>query len=356
MRLPADFAVREADPRRGRADPGRRARVRSRGRLARRAEVPLRILILGGTKFLGRAIDRGGARARARADALQPRRDRPRALPGGRAAARRPEARPLARSRAHVGRGRSTRPATCRRTSARRPSGCATSGRYVFISSVSAYADFSTRPTEASPVAELGELPIDEVAPDYSNYGAAEGALRSGGRAGVRRARADRAAGADRRAARPDRPLHVLGAAASRAAARCSRPGPPERHAQFVDVRDLADLDPGRGRGRALGDLQCDRTRACRGASCWPARTSRGSRTSSCRSTRSDRGWSCRSGSPTRGWEGMPKSMSAERSPRACASGRSRRRSQGQPAAPAVEGVGLTPEREAELLEAWRAR
>ena len=60
MRLPPDFAFLEADPRRGRADPGRRGRVRRRGRLARRAEVPLKILVLGGTKFLGRAIVEDG--------------------------------------------------------------------------------------------------------------------------------------------------------------------------------------------------------------------------------------------------------------------------------------------------------
>ena len=45
------------------------------------------------------------------------------------------------------------------------------SGRYVFVSSVSAYADFSTGPAEVSPVAELNGLPVDELATDYSNYG-----------------------------------------------------------------------------------------------------------------------------------------------------------------------------------------
>ena len=108
LRLPADAAAAglrlpQADPRRGRADPGRRGRVRRRSRLARRAEVPLKIVILGGTKFLGRAVAEDGLDARARADALQPRRDRARAVSGGGAAAREPEERPLRARRAAPG-------------------------------------------------------------------------------------------------------------------------------------------------------------------------------------------------------------------------------------------------------------
>ncbi len=45
------------------------------------------------------------------------------------------------------------------------------SRRYAFVSSVSAYADFSTGPSESSPLAELGDMSADEVAADYSNYG-----------------------------------------------------------------------------------------------------------------------------------------------------------------------------------------
>jgi 2'-hydroxyisoflavone reductase len=44
--------------------------------------------------------------------------------------------------------------------------------RYVFVSSISAYADLSTGPTEDSPLAELGEMPSDELLPGYENYGA----------------------------------------------------------------------------------------------------------------------------------------------------------------------------------------
>ena len=48
--------------------------------------------------------------------------------------------------------------------------------------------------------------------------------------------------------------------------------------------------------------------------------------------------------------------MSAARSRAACASGRSPETIAGAAGAPAVEGVGLTPEREAELLAAWHGR
>jgi 2'-hydroxyisoflavone reductase len=45
--------------------------------------------------------------------------------------------------------------------------------RYLFVSSISAYADFSTGPSEDSERAELAEgQPADELLPDYANYGA----------------------------------------------------------------------------------------------------------------------------------------------------------------------------------------
>jgi 2'-hydroxyisoflavone reductase len=46
------------------------------------------------------------------------------------------------------------------------------SGLYCFVSSVSVYADFSVPPHEDNSVAELGDDPIDELTPDFSNYGA----------------------------------------------------------------------------------------------------------------------------------------------------------------------------------------
>jgi 2'-hydroxyisoflavone reductase len=37
--------------------------------------------------------------------------------------------------------------------------------RYLFVSSISVYADFSTGPSEEAPRAELGDQPIDEMLP-----------------------------------------------------------------------------------------------------------------------------------------------------------------------------------------------
>jgi 2'-hydroxyisoflavone reductase len=48
----------------------------------------------------------------------------------------------------------------------------ASSGLYLFVSSISVYADLSVPVDEESPVAELGDAPIDALAPDFSNYGA----------------------------------------------------------------------------------------------------------------------------------------------------------------------------------------
>ena len=73
-------------------------------------------------------------------------------------------------------------------------------------------------------------------------------------------------------------------------------------------------------------------------------------------STRSASGWSCRSGSPIRRGPGCTQTHVG----RAVAEGlRFRPVAEtiaGAAEAPAVDGVGLTPEREAELLEAWRKR
>jgi 2'-hydroxyisoflavone reductase len=45
-------------------------------------------------------------------------------------------------------------------------------GRYLFVSSISAYADFSEGPSEDSKRAELAEgHPVDEMLPEYENYG-----------------------------------------------------------------------------------------------------------------------------------------------------------------------------------------
>jgi len=114
------------------------------------------------------------------------------------------------------------------------------SGHYAFVSSVSVYADLSRGPDEESGLAELGDLPVDRLAEDYSNYGAlkalCEDEVRAvfGGRALV--VRPGLIVG-------PHDPTGRFTYWARRLArgGEVLAPGPPERRVQFVDVRDLAE-------------------------------------------------------------------------------------------------------------------
>ena len=113
------------------------------------------------------------------------------------------------------------------------------SGRYVFVSSVSVYADFSSGPTEESPTAELGSMQEDELAADYSNYGP----LKALAEAEVERVFGDRAlivrpgliVGPHDPTGRFTYWAHRLARGGELLA-----PAPPERRSQFIDVRDLA--------------------------------------------------------------------------------------------------------------------
>ena len=228
------------------------------------------------------------------------------------------------------------------------------SGRYAFVSSVSVYADFSTGPEEESAVAELGDRPADELAADYSNYGPLKALCEDK----VRRVFGGRALIV--------RPGLIVGphdptgrftywARRLQRSGETLAPGPPERRVQFVDVRDLGEwivaaLEQGLGgtfnatnEGVAWGELLAG----------------------------ADATWVDDDflrehevgewmelplwlGDPA--WQGMH----ATDVSRALDAGlRFRPLGEtlaGAATAPAVAGVGLTPEREAELLTAWRAR
>ena len=114
------------------------------------------------------------------------------------------------------------------------------SGLYCFVSSISVYADFSRPIDEESELAPLGDQPVDEMAPDYSNYGAlkalCEQAVRDvfGERALV--VRPGLIVG-------PHDPTGRFTYWPHRAArgGEILAPGPPERTSQFVDVRDLGE-------------------------------------------------------------------------------------------------------------------
>ena len=131
----------------------------------------MRILVLGGTKFLGRAfVDAALARGHEvtlfnRGETnpeLFPEVERVRGDRGGDLSAL------AGRVFDAVVDPSGYVPATVR-ASAELLGHC---GQYLFVSSVSVYADFSAAPNEESPVAELGDASADELAADYSNYGA----------------------------------------------------------------------------------------------------------------------------------------------------------------------------------------
>jgi 2'-hydroxyisoflavone reductase len=111
-------------------------------------------------------------------------------------------------------------------------------GHYLFISSVSVYASLAAPNDEESGVAELGDLPDDELTDDYSNYGP----LKALCEAEVADVFGERHATV--------RPGLIVGAhdptgRFSYWPHRVARggevlaPGPPERQVQFIDARDL---------------------------------------------------------------------------------------------------------------------
>ena len=113
-------------------------------------------------------------------------------------------------------------------------------GLYCFVSSVSVYADFSTPMDEEGAVAELGDDPIDALTPDFSNYGALKALCEDE----VRGVFGDRALVV--------RPGLIVGPHDPTGRFtywphRVARggevlaPAPPERLSQFVDVRDLGE-------------------------------------------------------------------------------------------------------------------
>ena len=227
-------------------------------------------------------------------------------------------------------------------------------GRYVFVSSVSVYADFSRGPTETSPTADLGDLPLDELAPDFSNYGP----LKALAEAEVERVFGERALIV--------RPGLIVGphdptgrftywARRIRRGGEILAPGPPERLVQFIDVRDLAEwiLD---GVEQGLSGT----FNATNEGVAWSELLDNGDVT-----WVSDKFLQRHEVGP---WMELPlwlagpewAGMHATDVGRAVEAGlRFRPLAEtigGAADAPAEDGVGLTPEREAELLAAWRER
>lgn len=225
---------------------------------------------------------------------------------------------------------------------------------YVFVSSVSVYGDFSAGPHEESACAELGEAPADELAEDFSNYGALK-ALCERAVSEVFRERSlivrpglivgphDPTGRFTYWAHRLERGGEILA------------PGPPEHRAQFIDVRDLAEWLVRCVERRVTGVFN-----ATNEGVPWSELLAGADVTwvSSEHLIEHEVGewmelplWI---GDPA--WAGMHRTVVS----RAVNAGlRFRPVAEtlaGAADAAAVEGVGLTPEREAELLAAWHAR
>jgi 2'-hydroxyisoflavone reductase len=130
----------------------------------------VKLLVLGGTEFLGRALVESALERGHEVTLFNRGRTNPELFPQAQKLRGDRAVDPLPRGRWNVAVDTSGYlPATVRRAAeALRES----VERYVFVSSVSVYADLSTGPREDSDRAELGEMPSDEMLPGYENYGA----------------------------------------------------------------------------------------------------------------------------------------------------------------------------------------
>ncbi|TML13186.1 MAG: NAD-dependent epimerase/dehydratase family protein [Actinobacteria bacterium] len=200
----------------------------------------MRLLVLGGTKFLGRATVEA-ALARGHEVTLFNRgRTNPDLFP---------EAEKLHGDREHdlsALEGRewdavvdpSGYVPSIVRSSAEQLAG--STGFYLFVSSVSVYSDRSKSPAEGDALKQLGDMPADRLLEDYSNYGAlkalseeAVAAAFPGTHANVR---PGLIVGPYDPTGRFTYWPHRVARGGDVAA-----PAPPDERVQFVDVRDLAD-------------------------------------------------------------------------------------------------------------------
>ncbi len=227
-------------------------------------------------------------------------------------------------------------------------------GHYVFVSSVSVYADVSSPPNEESAVAELGDAPDDELAPDYSNYGALKGLCE---RAVCEVFREHSLIVRPGLIVGPHDPTGRFTYWAHRLArgGEILAPGPPERIVQFIDVRDLAAWLLHGIERRLTGVYNATNEGVPWGTLLAGA----------------DVTWVTDEFLREREvgeWMELPlwiadpafAGMHETNVSRAVGAGLRFRPLEetlaGAAEAPAVEGVGLSPEREAELLAAWNAR
>ena len=200
----------------------------------------MRLLVLGGNEVPRPRGRRGGARSRARADALQSRRDEPGVVPRGRAPARRPDRRPRTRSRGGAGTRRST--STRRSCRGTRAAGPRRSRRRralrLRLDDLRLRRPVAADSTRSRPSSSRRIREPEAFDPELLRR--AQGRLRTDGAGGLRR-RAPRSSrpGLIAGPARPDRPLHVLAAPPGGGRERARAGRPPAAPVQLVDARDL---------------------------------------------------------------------------------------------------------------------
>ncbi|HEY7148136.1 MAG TPA: NAD-dependent epimerase/dehydratase family protein [Gaiellaceae bacterium] len=130
----------------------------------------------------------------------------------------------------------------------------AQTGFYVFISSLSVYADRSKQMTEGDALEELGELPDDRLLEDFSNYGAlkalSERAVAETFPDAYANVRPGLIVGPHDPTGRFTYWPHRVARGGEVAA-----PAPPGEHVQFIDVRDLGEWIVGLCERREGGEL-----------------------------------------------------------------------------------------------------
>ena len=138
------------------------------------------------------------------------------------------------------------------RASAEKLSGQA--GYYLFVSSLSAYADRSKPMVEGDAVEQLGDMPEDRLLEDYSNYGAlkalAEQAVAETFPDAHANVRPGLIVGPHDPTGRFTYWPHRVARGGDVAA-----PAPPDERVQFIDVRDLAEWMVGLCEQRATGEF-----------------------------------------------------------------------------------------------------
>jgi 2'-hydroxyisoflavone reductase len=111
-------------------------------------------------------------------------------------------------------------------------------GHYLFVSSVSVYASQAAPNDEASPLAQLGDAPDDRLLEDFSNYGALKALCEAAVAEDFGESHASVRSGLIVGAHDPTGRFTYWPHRVARGG-EVLAPAPPERQVQFVDVRDL---------------------------------------------------------------------------------------------------------------------